>query len=111
MTHDAAPSVLVVDTNIMISLIQGGQLEILGQLRGYKVVIPDEVVKEVTNADQAATLTEALNTGVLMQEPVSGIAELELFSEYISQMGRGEAACLAIATNRGCYLASTSFPK
>jgi len=106
LAEEATRILLVIDTNIIISLIQNDQLAILARLKGYRAVVPNEVINEVTNADQSKILSQALDDGILARDSVTGITELQLFSDYISRMGRGEAACLAIATSRGCKLAS-----
>lgn len=106
MVQEQFDSLLVIDTNVIISLIQAGELSLLKQIKGYKVVTPDEVIKEVTNADQAAVLSQALVDGFIVREAVTGVAELESFADFIGQMGRGEAACLAIAVHRDCLLVS-----
>jgi hypothetical protein len=44
----AVVRVVVTDANIPINLIQVQCLEILGRSSGYELVVPDEVIREVT---------------------------------------------------------------
>ena len=55
---------------------------------------------------QSLALQTALGTKVLRLEPLFDIDALVIFSELIGTMGRGEAACLALAQTRRWLLAS-----
>lgn len=97
--------VVVTDTNILINLIHVGRLDMLGQLPGYKFVVPEQVVLEVTDPAQAKALQAALDAGVVFQETMTDPAELTLNAQHQKIMGKGEAACLAIAEQRGWFVA------
>ena len=54
--------VVVTDTNILINLIHIGRLDLLGKLPSYSFVIPEEVVKEVSEPNQANALQTAISS-------------------------------------------------
>ena len=51
--------VVVTDTNILINLIHVGLLDLLAKLPPYSFVVPEEVVNEVSDSDQAQALQGA----------------------------------------------------
>jgi predicted nucleic acid-binding protein len=105
----AAPErtrVVVTDANVLINLIHVGRLELLGSITGYEFVVPPEVVAEVTVPEQAAMLAGAIAGGHVEVQSFSGTAELVVFAELIRMVGKGEAACLAMAEVHGWYVAS-----
>jgi len=101
-----AETVVVTDANVLINLIRIGQLPLLGQLDGYRFLVPAEVVNEITEPDQREALSWALTEGHLEQLVVDTMESLQLFAELRDVMGMGEAACLALAATRGCHIAS-----
>lgn len=101
-----AETVVVTDANVLINLIRIGQLPLLGQLNGYHFLVPTEVANEITEPDQREALVGALAGGYLEQVVVDTMESLQLFAELRDVMGRGEAACLALAATRGCHIAS-----
>ena len=101
------PSVVVVtDANVLINLIHTARLPLLGTLPGLRFVVPDDVVSEVTEGDQPARLAEAIQAGTLATCSLTDLAELAVFAELRAFLGLGEAACLAVAQDRGWYIAS-----
>ena len=106
MATNAETVVVVTDANVLINLIRIGQLPLLGQLDGYRFLVPTEVANEITEPDQREALSEALAGGYLEQVVVDTMESLELFAELRDVMGMGEAACLALAATRGCHIAS-----
>jgi predicted nucleic acid-binding protein len=101
-----AETVVVTDANVLINLIRIGQLPLLGQLDGYRFLVPAEVVNEITEPHQREALSWALTEGHLEQVVVDTMESLQLFAELRDVMGMGEAACLALAATRGCHIAS-----
>jgi len=97
---------VVVDTTVIIYLAKANRLDLLGSLQGWDFVVPDQVVEEVTYPEQVAALDRALKAGHLRREASTDPAEIGLYAELRERMGKGEAACLAIATTRGWMLAS-----
>jgi len=57
--------VVVTDTNILINLVHVGLLDLLGKLPPYLFVIPEEVVKELKDPDQANVVQAAIASGFL----------------------------------------------
>lgn len=105
MSPDTASRVVVTDANVLINLIHAGRLELLGAVSGYRFVVPEQVVAEVSVPAQRARLADALGQGLLRQEAL-GVEALALYGELRSVMGRGEAACLAAAHGKAWWVAS-----
>jgi predicted nucleic acid-binding protein len=63
-------------------------------------------VEEVSYPDQAEALARALEAGHLRRESSTDPAEIALYAEVRKRMGKGEAACLAMAAARGWLLGS-----
>lgn len=97
---------VVVDATVVIHLSDAGSLELLGSLQGWEFVVPDQVVEEVTRPEQAAALDCALRAGRLRRESSTEPEEIALYADLRARMGKGEAACLAMAAHRGWMLAS-----
>jgi len=97
---------VVVDSSVIINLIQAGRLHALGSMAGWEFVVPDQVVEEVTRPDQATELERAFAAGWVRREATTDPDEILLYAELKQRMGRGEAACLAMAATRGWMLAS-----
>jgi|APFre7841882630_1041343.scaffolds.fasta_scaffold03552_3 predicted nucleic acid-binding protein len=106
MATNAETIVVVTDANVLINLLRIGQLPLLGNLDAYRFLVPEEVVAEVTDPDQREALSSALAAGYLGQAIVDTMESLQLFAELRDMMGRGEAACLALAATMGCHIAS-----
>lgn len=73
------PTIVVTDANLLINLIHVGRILLLGQLPGYRFVVPEEVVAEVTLNDQRVQLGSALAAAALSVCPLTGMAGLTLF--------------------------------
>jgi predicted nucleic acid-binding protein len=98
--------VVATDTNILINLIHIGRLDLLGMLPPYSFVVPEEVVKEVREPDQAHDLQTAISSGVLLEVQLTDPAELKIYADLIQILGSGEAACLSLAQCRHWLIAS-----
>lgn len=101
-----AETVVVTDANILINLLRIGQLPLLGTLDAYRFLVPEEVLGEITDPAQREETTSAIASGYIGQVVVDTMESLALFAELRDLMGRGEAACLALAATMGCYIAS-----
>lgn len=106
MATDAETFVVVTDANVLINFIRIGQLPLLGALNAHRFLVPEEVVAEITDPAQQDILASAIASGCLRKVVVDTIESLALFAELRDVMGRGEAACLALAATSGCYIAS-----
>lgn len=91
---------------MLINLIHVGRLDILGSLRGYEFIVPPEVEAEVSVPAQAAALASAFDAGHIARVSFTGTAELEVYAELVDVIGKGEAACLAMAVVQGWLVAS-----
>jgi predicted nucleic acid-binding protein len=98
--------VVVADANVVINLIHAGQFALLGALPGYEFAIPEDVVSEITDPGQRRVLEAAPPAGRLRRETVADPQELARYAEFRGIMGKGEAACLALAECRGWLIAS-----
>jgi len=69
-------------------------------------VVPDQVIAlEVTYPREAEALAAALEAGWVRRVESIDTLEIELYAQLSSVMGKGEAACLAMAANRGWMVA------
>ncbi len=98
--------VVAVDTNVLINLMHVGRLAVLGDLRGYRFVVPREVESEIREDEQARALQQAFAEGWIGRVEWQTTEELALFAEFAKRVGTGEAACLAFACARGWGVAS-----
>lgn len=94
----------VVDTNVLVNLLHVDRLDLLGQIPGYVFVVPEDIVNEVTYPDQARRLEAAVARGDVRRDAVEG-EERSVYAELCQTVGKGEAACLAIAKARGWLVA------
>jgi predicted nucleic acid-binding protein len=98
--------VVVTDTNILINLLHIGRLDLLGKLPPYSFVVPEEVVKEVREPQQAQALHIAMSSGLLSEVRLADPAELKVYADLVQILGSGEAACLSLAQCRQWLIAS-----
>lgn len=106
MTRKTTVHVVVTDANVIINLIHAGHLALLGALQAYEFVVPEEVTYEVSESAQREALQAAITAGHLVPEAITDTAELTSYAELRQVIGRGEAACLALAQSRGWLIAS-----
>jgi rRNA-processing protein FCF1 len=98
--------VVVTDTNILINLIHVGLIDLLGKLPPYSFVIPEEVVREITDRDQANAVQAAVASRLLQVVQLTDPGELTVYAELIQILAIGEAACLSLAQCRNWLIAS-----
>ncbi len=99
-------SVVVTDANVLINFCHIGQLPLLGGLAPYRFFVPEEVINEVTEPAQQAEVGSALAQGLIASTVIDSMEALALFGTLRELMGRGEAACLALAATKGWTIAS-----
>lgn len=99
-------SVVVTDANVLINVCHIGQLPLLGGLTPYRFFVPEEVINEITEPAQQAEVESALAQGLIARTVIDSIEALALFGTLRDLMGRGEAACLALAATQGWIIAS-----
>lgn len=98
--------VVVSDSSVLINFINIDRLNLLGALPGFDFVIPDHVEAEITQPEQKACLAVAIEAGHLKREAMTDLTEIGVFAELTQVMGKGEAACLAMAKERGWWIAA-----
>ena len=97
---------VVLDASVVINLIHASRLDLLGKIEGYNFVLPEQVIAlEVTYAEHARALGEALEAGWVLRVESTDSVEIALYAELSAIMGKGEAACLAMAAQRGWMVA------
>ncbi|MCZ2157102.1 MAG: hypothetical protein LC114_24940 [Bryobacterales bacterium] len=105
MSPTHVTSIVITDSSIVINLSHTGHVRLLGATGGFRFVIPDEVVAEITNPAQRDLLEAALIEGTLGRESLSSPDELEVYADLSQILGSGESACLALALKRGWLVA------
>lgn len=98
--------VVVADSNVLINLMHVSRLGLLGKIPGHEFVVPDHVRAEIIHPGERSALEAALAARILKLESITDIEALATFTELIAHIGRGEAACIAIAAKRGWCIAS-----
>lgn len=106
MEPPTSTKIVAVDASVLINLIHVNRLDILATLGGFEFVMPQQAAEEVSNPKQARILARALEEGEIRKEPSTDPVELAVYAELRQVMGRGEAACLAMAQVRGWMVAS-----
>ena len=98
--------IVVADANVLINFMHVSRLGLLAEIPNHRFVVPDHVRAEIKRTDQRAILDDAVLVGWLDIEVIHDIDTIAVFTELIARMGRGEAACIAIAAQRGWFIAS-----
>ena len=106
MSGEEDRTTVAVDASVLINLIQAGRLDLLSAIRRWVFLVPDQAAEEVSYPEHAAVLDQALQAGDLHVESITDLMEMACFADLRSRMGRGEAACLAMAEQRGWTVAS-----
>ena len=98
--------VVVTNANVLINLIHIDRLDLLGALASYEFVVPPEVEAEIRVPDYSRALARAFDADHIRRRAFTSTDELVLYAEHTHVIGRGEAACLAMAEVQGWYVAS-----
>jgi predicted nucleic acid-binding protein len=106
MPATAPTTVVITDTNVLINFVHIGQVALLAELPAYRCQLPAEVLNELTDSDQHTQIEAAIAAHQLDLMVIEALDALTLFGDLRDLMGRGEAACLAVAATTGCHLAS-----
>jgi len=103
----ATPSTVVVaDANVLINLIHVDRLDLCARLRGLEFVIPEHVVQEITRPAQRAALDAAIEARHFRIVRITDPVDIRDLTALIAFLGRGEAACLVLASRNGWSIAS-----
>jgi predicted nucleic acid-binding protein len=98
--------IVVTDSNVLINLMHVSRVSLLAQIPQHEFVVPDHVREEITNPDQRVLLDTAVVDGWLKLASITDLEAIALFTELVAHIGRGEAACIAIAAKQGWIIAS-----
>ena len=93
------------DASVLINFLRLERLDILAAIGDIDFVVPEQVVEEITVPQQIQTLNAAIRGGQLRSERSTTPDELASYAYFRQFMGRGEAACLSIAEQRGWLVA------
>jgi len=108
MSGGEAAEIVLADTSVLLNLAFVERLDLFGALDGYRFRIPEEVAAEVRQPEQRNLLGRALSAGHLEKARITSLPVIEHFQTLRQnlKLGRGEAACLALAYARGWMVAS-----
>lgn len=106
MVLPVSRTVVVTDTCVLINLIHTNRLGLLGRLPDHRFLVPDLVEAELRQSDQIQEFRRQVEAGVFERIQFDDLETLTLFAEHLQTLGRGEAACLALAQTCGYSIAS-----
>lgn len=98
--------IVVTDANVLINLMHVSRLDLLAKIPNHEFVVPEHVREEITIPEQRTTLDVGVSEGWLTIEVLDDLGAITVFTELIAHIGRGEAACIAIAAQKGWLIAS-----
>jgi predicted nucleic acid-binding protein len=98
--------VVAADANVVINLIHVGMLGGLPAMVDMEFVVTDEVYGEVQRPEQRQIMDATLAAEIWSRASLTEPDAIALFATLATTMGRGEAASLALAASRSCYVAS-----
>lgn len=99
------PLIVATDASVLINLAIIDRFALLGALHGLRFVAPDAALAEVRYEPQQARLKRALERRHLHEAACNEPAVLDRLTLFRRQMGHGEAACLALAVEKGWLFA------
>ena len=93
---------LALDTSVLLNFVNVRRIDLLGKL-DRQVVVPGEVLEEVTRPQQRRAVVDAVRADVLQVEHLTDPEELALFADLqdSGRLGAGECSVLALAGSRG----------
>ncbi|OWQ88403.1 hypothetical protein CDN99_16215 [Roseateles aquatilis] len=98
--------IVITDANVLTNFIHIGRLDLPGGLAAHRFAVPEEVIQEVDDPGHARALCAALEAKHLERLTINQSDTLALFAQLRTSMGKGEAACLAVAARHGHAVAS-----
>jgi predicted nucleic acid-binding protein len=106
MPKESKPFNVCTDTCVLINFVHVSRLDLLGQMGDMVFHVPREVAEEISEPIQAKKLEAAINGGTIRELKIMDVAELETMAGYVEKFGKGESACLAVATQRDWIIAT-----
>jgi predicted nucleic acid-binding protein len=104
MTHPGR-SIVAADTSVLINLMHVKRLDLCRQLSVSEFVVPEHVHAEITRPEQRDELDRAVREGKFRIVSIVEPGAIASFAELTVHLGRGEAACLVLATANGWSIA------
>jgi predicted nucleic acid-binding protein len=101
-----ASKLVFVDASVLINFLHLDRLDLLGSFKEYRFAVPEEVEEEILWPELTARLKAARESGHITVEPTTDLKEISRIGDLRQVMGRGEAACLAMAEHRQGLIAS-----
>jgi predicted nucleic acid-binding protein len=96
---------LLLDASVLINLLHVRRLDLLTVTGHFRPVVPEDVLEEIRLPDQREVLAAELEVGRLRLLRIEHPDVLEAAADLRSSLGRGEAACLALAQQVGGSIA------
>jgi predicted nucleic acid-binding protein len=97
---------VAIDTCIVINLVAVARLDLLKTIPPFLFHAPTEVLAEIEDLDQRSVVEQAIAAGHFDEVKLDQPGELGLFVNFNATLGKGESACLALATARGWVIAT-----
>lgn len=97
--------IVVADTSVLINLMHVKRLDLCCQLPGLEFVIPEHVHAEITRSKQRNEIDRAVREGTFQIVSIAEPGDIASFADLTMHLGRGEAACLVLATANGWSIA------
>jgi len=97
---------VLTDTNVLLNLALVNRMDLLGAFPDLRFCAPREVLGEVLRPRERALVDQAVACGLIQKMALEPVEALSLFSKFLQLMGRGEAACLALAVHHRALVAS-----
>ncbi len=83
-----------VDTCVLINFAIVGRVGLLAQIPDLVFHVPPEVLSEITVAEQRTQVEGVVASGGLKMARIEAVEELQAFSEYVEQFGKGRVPAL-----------------
>ncbi len=106
MATPAKPLDVCVDTCVLVNFALVVRLDLFAHISDVVFHVPQEVLDEITIPEQRNQVEAVVGSGGLRMTKIEAVDELAAFADYLAQFGRGESACLAIATCRNWAIAT-----
>ncbi len=101
-------SIVIADTSVLINFLRIDRMDLIGA-HPASFIVTDHVADEIADSypDQQVRYNAALAAGLLDQQRIDDLAEVEIFLRLAERgrLGAGERSAIAVALNRGYALA------
>ena len=101
-------SIIIADTSVLINFLRIDRMDLIGA-HPASFIVTDHVADEIADSypDQQARYNAAVAAGLLDQQRIDDLAEVEMFLRLAERgrLGAGERSAIAVALLRGYTLA------